>query len=97
GLAVDPTGSGDVTRTHLKWKVPLVPEGFSSPVVVGDLLYRLHNPGVVECRDLRTGAARGGKLRLPGVETAASPIATPEGHIYFASAGTSYVVQAGAA
>jgi hypothetical protein len=85
-----------VTKTHLKWKIPFVPEGFSSPVVVGHYLYRLHNPGVVECRDLQTGTpAAGEKLRLPGVETAASPVATPEGHIYFASGGISYVVKAG--
>ncbi|HEX5269125.1 MAG TPA: PQQ-binding-like beta-propeller repeat protein, partial [Gemmataceae bacterium] len=28
GLAVDPTGEGDVTKTHLKWKQPRVSEGF---------------------------------------------------------------------
>src|SRR5207249_2695414 len=27
-FAVDPTGEGDVTKTHLKWKVDTVPEGF---------------------------------------------------------------------
>jgi outer membrane protein assembly factor BamB len=91
GVAVDPTGA------HLKWKVPHVPEGFSSPVVVGDFLYRLHSPGIVERWDLRTGPGGGVKLRLPGVEVAASPIATPEGHIYFATAGTSYVIQVGPA
>src|SRR5205085_7318521 len=32
GVAVDPTGTGDVTKTHLKWKKPKVPEGFSSPI-----------------------------------------------------------------
>jgi outer membrane protein assembly factor BamB len=94
-VAVDPTGSGDVTRTHLKWKVANVPEGFSSPVVVGEHLYRLHNPGVVQCWRMATGEPVF-KERLEGVETAASPIATPEGRIYFASAGKSYVLQAGA-
>ena len=49
GVAVDPTGEGDVTKTHLKWKVPRVPEGFGSPVAFGDYLYRLTQPrhGVV--------------------------------------------------
>jgi hypothetical protein len=32
---------------------------------------------------------------LPGVSTWASPFATPDGRIYFASAGKSYVVRAG--
>jgi outer membrane protein assembly factor BamB len=94
GTAVDATGTGDVTKTHLKWQKQ-VPEGFSSPIVVGDYLYRLHNPGIVTCWKLATGAEIY-KERLPGItSTAASPIATPEGRIYFASAGKSYVIQAG--
>jgi hypothetical protein len=32
---------------------------------------------------------------LPGVSTWASPFATPDGTIYFASAGKSYVIKAG--
>ena len=94
GTAVDPTGTGDVTKTHLKWKKE-VPEGFSSPIVVGDYIYRLHNPGLVTCWKLATGEEVY-KERLQGItSTAASPIATPEGRIYFASAGKSYVLQAG--
>jgi outer membrane protein assembly factor BamB len=91
---VDPTGRGDVSKTHRKWKVDQVPEGFSSPVVVGEYLYRLNSPGVVQCRKMSTGEAVF-RERLPGVEPAASPIATPDGHIYFATAGTSYVLKAG--
>jgi outer membrane protein assembly factor BamB len=94
GIAVDPTGSGDVTKTHLKWRIPQVPEGFSSPIIVGDHLYRLHGPEVVKCWKLTTGEQVFGE-RLPGVSTAASPFATPEGRVYFASAGKSYVLKAG--
>jgi outer membrane protein assembly factor BamB len=94
GTAVDAGGAGDVTKTHLKWKKE-VPEGFSSAIVVGEYLYRLHNPGIVTCWKLATGE-HVYKDRLPGItSTAASPIATPEGCIYFASAGKSYVLQAG--
>jgi outer membrane protein assembly factor BamB len=94
GTAVDPSGAGDITKTHRKWTKD-VPEGFSSPIVVGEYLYRLHNPGVVTCWKLATGELVY-KERLPGItSTAASPIATPEGRIYFASAGKSYVVQSG--
>jgi hypothetical protein len=42
--------------------------------------------------------ATGAKLwdaRLAGVSTSASPVVTPGGRIYFASAGRSYVIQAG--
>jgi outer membrane protein assembly factor BamB len=94
GVAVDPTGTGDVTKTHRRWKHDRVPGGFSSPVSVGDRLYRLTDPGV-----LRSWKWAGGDgetaLRLPGVNTAASPFTTPEGRVYAASAGKSFVVQAG--
>jgi outer membrane protein assembly factor BamB len=95
GIAVDPTGTGDVSRTHLKWKLAQVPEGFSSPVCVGDHLYRLHNPGVLKCWKLATGEQVFSE-RLEGVTTASSPIATPEGRIYCVSGGKSFVIQAGA-
>jgi outer membrane protein assembly factor BamB len=94
GVAVDPDGQGDVTQTNLKWKVDKVPAGFSSPVIVGDYLYRLHEPGVLHCWKLATGE-QGYAQRLEGVQSAASPVVTPEGHIYCASAGRSYVIQAG--
>jgi outer membrane protein assembly factor BamB len=94
GVAVDPTGTGDVTKTHLKWNVPQLPEGFSSPVIVGEHLYRVHNPGFLKCWKLDTGEEVFNK-RLNGISTAASPIATADGRIYFASAGMSYVLKAG--
>jgi outer membrane protein assembly factor BamB len=94
GIAVDPTGQGDVTKTHLKWKMPQVPEGFGSPVASGEYLYRLHNPGTVSCWKLSDGAKVYAE-RLNGVSVPPSPFATPDGRIYFASAGKSYVVKAG--
>jgi outer membrane protein assembly factor BamB len=94
GLAVDPTGAGDVSKTHIKWKVAQVPEGFSSPVVFDDHLYRLHRPGVLTCRDMATGKQVFSE-RLAGVSVTASPFVTPDGHIYCASAGKSYVLKAG--
>jgi outer membrane protein assembly factor BamB len=94
GVAVDPTGAGDVTKTNLKWKAPQVPEGFSSPVIVGEYLYRVHNPGILKCWKLDTGETLISE-RLAGVSTASSPFATPDGRIYFASAGKSYVLKAG--
>lgn len=96
GVAVDPTGSGDVTKTNIKWKLPQVPEGYSSPVVVGEYLYRLHAPEVLRCVRLATGEVLYTE-RLPGVTTACSPIATPDGRVYCASAGKSYVLKAGPA
>lgn len=96
GIAVDPTGMGDVTKTNIKWKIGNIPEGFSSPVIVAGRLYRLHNPGVLSCWELTKGKPVYTSERLEGVSTSASPIATADGLIYCASAGMSYVVRAGA-
>lgn len=95
GVCVDATGTGDVSKTHLKWKVPVVPEGFASPILVGDYLYRVHGPGVVTCRKWTTGEEVFKNERLEGIDTAISPIATADGRIYFASAGKSFVLKAG--
>ncbi len=86
GVAVDPTGEGDVTKSHLKWQVKSVPEGFSSPVVAGDAIYRLTNPGVLRSWKLATGEERFAE-RLQGVNAAVSPIATADGRVYVVSAG----------
>jgi outer membrane protein assembly factor BamB len=94
GIAVDPTGRGDVTKTHLRWKAARVPEGFGSPVAAGDYLYRLHSPGAVTCWKLSDGEAVYTE-RLAGVAVAPSPFATPDGRVYFASGGKSYVIKAG--
>jgi len=94
GVAIDPTGSGDVTKTHQKWKTGNMPEGFGSPVIVGEYLYRLHSPGVLKCLKLSTGAVVYSE-RLTSVSNHASPIAAPDGRIYLASAGRTYVVKAG--
>jgi outer membrane protein assembly factor BamB len=94
GVAVDPTGQGDVTASHLRWKVPNVPQGFSSPVVVDDHLYRLQGTGVLSCRKWATGDEVANP-RLEGADGAVSPVATADGRIYCASAGKSYVLRAG--
>lgn len=94
GVAVDATGSGDVSRTHLKWKVPAVGSGFSSPVLVGDYLYRLHGADILSCWKWTTGAEVF-KERLEGADSANSPFATADGRIYCASANKSYVLKAG--
>ncbi len=95
GVAVDPTGEGNVTKTHLKWTIKSVKEGYGSPVVSGEFLYRLSNPDIVACIRHATGEVVYTE-RMPGVSASSSPVAA-DGRIYFASAGKSYVVKAGAA
>jgi outer membrane protein assembly factor BamB len=92
-VCVDATGTGDVTKTHLKWTFPQIPEGLSSAIIVGDFVFRTHNPETLKCIRFSTGELVFTE-RLPGVSTWASPFATPERTIYFASAGRSYVIKA---
>jgi outer membrane protein assembly factor BamB len=95
GFAVDPTGSGDVTATHTKWTIKQIPEGLASPIIVGGYVYRLHTPGVLRCIEAATGKQVYSQ-RLDGISsTWASPIADPDGRLFFANAGKSYVIQSG--
>jgi outer membrane protein assembly factor BamB len=95
GVAVDPTGSGDVSGTHIRWTIAQRGEALSSPIVVGPYLYRLRTPGFLQCWEMATGKEMYSE-RLADISTAwASPIADPKGHLFFANAGKSYVVQAG--
>jgi outer membrane protein assembly factor BamB len=93
-VCIDATGTGDVTKTNVKWTFPQIPEGLSSAIIVGDLIFRTHNPETLKCIRFSTGELVFNE-RLPGVSTWASPFATPDGTIYFASAGKSYVIKAG--
>jgi outer membrane protein assembly factor BamB len=94
GLAVDPSGMGDVTKSHLKWTIPQVKEGYSSPVISGEYIYRLQNPEVLGCFKLSTGEVVYSE-RMPGISASSSPLATSDGRIYLASAGKSYVLSSG--
>ncbi len=93
GVFVDATGKGDVTATNVKWTLKNIPEALSSPVIVGDYLYRLHNPNTLKCVDIKTGKFAYEEA-LAGVSGAASPIAAKD-RIYFASAGKTYVLAPG--
>jgi outer membrane protein assembly factor BamB len=94
GVALDPTGSGDVTDSHVKWKTRPIPEGYSSPIIAGGHAYRLHNPGVLKCFELASGTQVFAE-RLNGVHASASPVTTPDGRLYYASAGKSFVLRVG--
>lgn len=53
--AVRPDGHGDVTETHVEWKLqkgaPLNP----SPLLVGEELYLVSDRGIISCLDAKTG------------------------------------------
>jgi outer membrane protein assembly factor BamB len=53
--AVRQGGAGDVTDTHVVWKMTKDVPLESSPVLVGDLLYTLSDRGVLICKQAMTG------------------------------------------
>jgi outer membrane protein assembly factor BamB len=55
-LAVRATGKGDVTETHVAWKLDQrQPQRIGSPVVVDDELFMINENGVAEIFDAKTG------------------------------------------
>ena len=92
-LAVRPDGAGDVTATHIAWKleraVPVTP----SPLLVGDELYVVSDIGIATCLDAVTGQIHW-QQRLGG-NYSASPVFA-DGRIYFLSeAGVATVIAPG--
>ena len=93
-LAIRPEGKGDITRTHVVWRldrgVPLT----SSPIVAGDHLYMVSDTGVLSCVEAVTGKLVW-QQRLPG-NYSASPVMAG-GLIYFSSEeGVTTVIRPGA-
>lgn len=54
-LAIRPTGSGDVTGSHVVWKTDDNVPHNPSPLVVGDEIYLMADNGIASCRDVATG------------------------------------------
>lgn len=92
--AIRPGGQGDVTDTHVAWKIKgrAVPEE-PSPLLVEDLLYIVSNDGRLTCLDAATGAEV--YTQRLGGNYLASPIYA-NGRIYFFSTqGKSTVIKPG--
>lgn len=89
--AVKPTGEGNVTETHMAWKLergaPLNP----SPLLLGQDLYIVSDIGLIQCLDAKTGEAHWQKR--PGGNFSASPLLA-DGRLYLLDeAGKTYVVE----
>lgn len=54
-LAIDPTGTGDITETHVRWILSKGAPHTPSPLVVGDELYVVSDIGVLSCLDAKSG------------------------------------------
>lgn len=53
--AIREGGHGDVTDSHVVWKMTEDAPHESSPVLVGDLLFCISDPGVLKCLEAATG------------------------------------------
>lgn len=92
-MAIKADGKGDVTSTHVEWKLekgaPLDP----SPLLVDDELYVVSDQGIASCVDAKTGKVHW-QERLGG-NFSASPLLAA-GNIYFLSEdGATTIVKAG--
>ncbi len=81
-LAVKPGGKGDVTGSHLAWKVTKAAAKKPSLLLVDDVIYMNNDGGIVTAIDAKTGAEIWAE-RIGG-NYSASPIYA-NGHAYFFS------------
>lgn len=92
-VAVRPDGRGDVTKTHIVWRVQRGAPNKPSPIIVGDAIYMLADNGVLTQLNVADGHENW-RERI-GAEFSASPIAVGDKIYFLAHDGTVTVVQAG--
>ena len=93
--AVKPGGNGNVTESHVAWKVKRNVPTRSSPVMLGERIFMVDDGGIASCLNAKTGEQVWNE-RIGGTYSAA-PIATsgPNPRIYFfAEDGKTTVVAA---
>jgi len=93
-FAIRPDGQGDVTDTHVVWKVEdrMVPQE-PSPLLIEDLLYLVSNDGLVTCLEAATGKEVYSE-RIGG-NYMASPIYANGRLYFFSTQGKSSVLKPG--
>ncbi len=90
--AIQVDGQGDITKTHVAWKLPSSIGFMASPLLLDRELYLLNDDGFVTCVNAQNGEVLG-KVRAGG-NYAASPVFA-EGRIYCVSReGKTVVFQA---
>ncbi len=77
-----PTGSGDVTASHVAWKQAKSIPTRSSPLVVDDLMYMVNDAGIFSCVEAKTGKSVW--VQRVGGNYSASPLYA-DGRMYFFS------------
>lgn len=79
-LAIRPDGAGDVTGTHIAWKLDRGAPKTPSLLLVGNELYMVSDAGVATCMDAKTGNVHW--TERVGGNYSASPLFA-DGKIYF--------------
>jgi outer membrane protein assembly factor BamB len=91
-LAIDPTGAGNVTRTHIVWRTNRGAAYVPSPIVEGDYFLVVSDSGVAHCFRCKTGEVAW-QHRLGSHHAS---LVSANGLVYFLSdAGVTVVVKPG--
>jgi hypothetical protein len=92
-MAVNPSGEGNVEKTHVLWRVKSPMLQLLTPLVVDGLLYTVDSQGIMFCLDAATGETVWSKRM--NAKFHASPVYA-DGHVYLSNIrGKTYVVKAG--
>jgi outer membrane protein assembly factor BamB len=91
-IALRPDGRGDVTNTHVVWRVTRGVPNKPSVVLVGDLIFMANDTGIVTCVDVRSGDIVW-RSRIDGTYSA-SPIAAGNRVYFFSEDGKTTVIEA---
>jgi outer membrane protein assembly factor BamB len=92
--AIKSGGDGDITKTHVKWKVRRGIPYVCSPIVQDNKLYLVKKGGFVTCVDTTTGKPFYNQERLGvGGEYYATPITVGDRIIIAAERGTVFVIK----
>lgn len=92
-LAIDPTGRGDVTDSHVVWTQPKSIGSKPSPLLHEGLIYNVHDSGIATCIDTADGRIVWTE-RLGG-KYSASPVFAGGRIYWFDHEGTSHVTLPG--
>ena len=93
-MAIDPTGTGNVTKTHVRWSKKTKDGGYvPSPVASDGRFYVVNDDGIGSCWDAATGKQLW-KERLGGHQSGSGVVAG--GNVYFTDdEGVTFVLKAG--
>jgi outer membrane protein assembly factor BamB len=91
--AIRPGGKGNISESHVVWRIKRKERDVSSPVLVGDYLYTFSRTGIATCLDAKSGEQLW-RERLGG-QPSASLVAIGDKVLLLSDDGTTYIIQAG--